>query len=177
MTSWDADPVTVIRAELADVLEAAQLFAMYREFYGEPYDPSASGAFLASRIVRDESIVLLGLDGDEVVGFAQIYPSFSSTRLAKIWVLNDLYVVEHARGTGAVDELLDTIASMATSAGAHAIELSTAHTNTRAQAVYERHGYQLDEVFRSYEKETTTLRFVWEGQRSAEISRRPEIGT
>ncbi len=161
----------VIRAELFDVLEAAQLFADYREFYGEPYDTAAAGAFLAARIVRDESIVLLALDesgdglvGDEVVGFAQIYPTFSSTRLAKVWVLNDLFVVEHARGTGVVDLLLDTVLRMATSAGATAVELSTAHTNTRAQAVYERHGYQLDEVYRSYEKPTSTLRFVWEGQ-------------
>lgn len=155
--------MTVIRAELADVLEAAQLFAAYREFYGEPYDTAAAGAFLAARIVRDESIVLLGLDDDEVVGFAQIYPSFSSTRLAKIWVLNDVYVVEHARGTGAVDELLTTIVTMASTAGAAAVQLSTAHANTRAQAVYERHGYQLDEVYRTYEKSTETLRFVWEG--------------
>jgi ribosomal protein S18 acetylase RimI-like enzyme len=156
--------MTVIRAELADVLEAAQLFAAYREFYGAPYDVSAAGAFLASRIVRDESIVLLGLDDDEVVGFAQVYPTFSSTRLSRIWVLNDLFVVEHARGTGAVDELLNTVASMAAAAGADAVELSTAHTNTRAQAVYERHGYQLDEVYRSYAKSVATLRFVWEGQ-------------
>lgn len=156
--------MTVIRAELADVLEAAQLFAAYREFYGEPYDTAKAGAFLAARIVRDESIVLLGLTEDEVVGFAQIYPFFSSTRLARVWVLNDLYVVEHARGTGAVDELLQTVARMAADAGAVAVELSTAHTNTRAQAVYERHGYRLDEVYRSYEKSTETLRFVWEGQ-------------
>lgn len=156
--------MTVIRAELRDVLEAGQLFAMYREFYGEPYDATAAAGFLAARIVRDESIVLMGLDGDEVVGLAQVYPTFSSTRLAKIWVLNDLYVVEHARGTGVVDELLDTVARMAGAAGAIAVELSTAHTNARAQAVYERHGYQLDEVYRSYEKSTEALRFVWEGQ-------------
>ena len=79
--------MTVIRAELADVLEAAQLFAAYREFYGEPYDTAKAGAFLAARIVRDESIVLLGLDDDEVVGFAQIYPSFSSTRLTRVWAV------------------------------------------------------------------------------------------
>jgi ribosomal protein S18 acetylase RimI-like enzyme len=156
--------VTVIRAELSDVLYAAQLFAAYREFYGEPFDPSAAGAFLASRIVRDESIVLLGLDDDEVVGFAQVYPTFSSIRLASVWVLNDLFVVEHARGTGAVDELLETVLTMARAAGAASVQLSTAHDNHRAQAVYERHGYRLDEVFRTYEKSTESLRFVWEGQ-------------
>lgn len=165
--------MTVIRAELADILEASQLFADYREFYGEPYDVKAAAEFLASRIVRDESIVLMGLDGDEVTAFAQIYPTFSSTRLAPIWVLNDLFVVEHARGSGIVDEVLDTVLAMATSAGAAAVELSTAHTNHRAQAVYERHGYRLDEVYRSYEKTTTTLRFVWEGEVAERV--RPAI--
>lgn len=144
--------MTVIRATIEDLVEAAQLFAAYRESYGEPYDVMPAAAFLAKRLARDESVVLLSLDGDEVTGFAQVYPTFSSTRLSPLWVLNDLYVVEHARGTGAVDELLDTVASMAADAGATAVELSTAHTNERAQAVYVRHGYQLDEVYRSYEK-------------------------
>ena len=33
-----------------------------------------------------------------------------------------------------------------------AIELATQHTNHRAQAVYDRHGYVVDEEFRHYEK-------------------------
>lgn len=156
--------MTVIRAELTDIYEAAQLFADYREFYGAPYDVRSAATFLAARMARGESVVLLALDDDEVVGFAQVYPSFSSTRLAAVWVLNDLFVVEHARGSGAADELLDAVASMAADAGAVSVELSTAHTNTRAQAVYERHGYQLDETYRSYAKSTEPLRFVWEGQ-------------
>jgi ribosomal protein S18 acetylase RimI-like enzyme len=161
--SWDAGPVTVIRAELTDIYEAAQLFADYREFYGAPYDVQAAATFLAARLARDESVVLLALDGDEVVGFAQVYPTFSSVRLAAVWVLNDLFVVEHARGSGAADELLDAVARLAAEAGAVAVQLSTAHTNTRAQAVYERHGYRLDEEFRAYSKSTEPLRFVWEG--------------
>ncbi len=104
----------VIRAQLADVSQAAPLFAAYREFYGEPYDLEASASFLASRLARDESIVLIAQDDDGVpVGFSQIYPAFSSTRLAPIWILNDLYVSEDARGTGAVDALLDTAATQA----------------------------------------------------------------
>ena len=143
----------VIRAQLSDVSEAAPLFAAYREFYGEPYDLDASAAFLASRLARDESIVLIAQDGDGApVGFSQIYPAFSSTRLAPIWILNDLFVSDEARGTGAVDELLDTAATMAVDAGAIAIELSTAHTNLRAQAVYVRSGYEVDTVYKHYEK-------------------------
>ena len=143
----------VIRAQLADVSQAAPLFASYREFYGEPYDLEASASFLASRLARDESIVLIAHDDDgHPVGFSQIYPAFSSTRLAPIWILNDLFVSEDARGTGAVDALLDTAADMAMGAGAIAIELSTAHTNLRAQAVYDRSGYQADTVYKHYEK-------------------------
>lgn len=143
----------VIRAQLSDVSEAAPLFAAYREFYGEPYDLDASASFLASRLARDESIVLIAKnDGGDPIGFSQIYPAFSSTRLAPIWILNDLYVSEEARGTGAVDALLDTAATLATDAGAIAIELSTAHTNLRAQAVYDRSGYEVDTVYKHYEK-------------------------
>jgi ribosomal protein S18 acetylase RimI-like enzyme len=145
--------VKVIRAQLSDVSKAAPLFAAYREFYGEPYDLEASASFLASRLARDESIVLIAQDdAGTSVGFSQIYPAFSSTRLAPTWILNDLFVSEDARGTGAVDALLDTAATLAVDAGAIAIELATAHTNLRAQAVYERSGYELDTVFKHYEK-------------------------
>jgi ribosomal protein S18 acetylase RimI-like enzyme len=145
--------VKVIRAQLSDVSQAAPLFAAYREFYGEPYDLDASASFLASRLARDESIVLIAKDDDDVpVGITQIYPAFSSTRLAPIWILNDLFVSEDARGTGAVDALLDTAATLAVDAGAIAIELSTAHTNLRAQAVYARSGYAEDTTYKHYEK-------------------------
>jgi GNAT superfamily N-acetyltransferase len=144
--------VNVIRAQLADVAQAAPLFAAYREFYGQPYDLEAAASFLATRLARDESVVLLAGDGDATVGFTQIYPSFSSTELAPIWILNDLFVLENARGTGAVDALLETAATLAKEAGVISIELATAHTNLRAQAVYDRHGYAPDEVYRHYEK-------------------------
>lgn len=140
------------RVSLDDVPLAAPLFAAYREFYGEPYDLGLATDFLTERLERDESIVLLALDGDNPVGFTQIYPSFSSTRLARTWILNDLFVSPEARGTGAVDELLESAATLAMEAGAIEVELATAHTNVRAQAVYDRHGYVLDEHYKHYGK-------------------------
>ena len=142
----------VIRADIADVDAAAPLFAAYREFYGEPHDLEASTAFLTERLERDESVLLLARDGDRCVGLVQVYPAFSSTVLAPIWILNDLYVDDSARGSGVVDQLLTTTAELAKEAGCVAIELATQHSNTRAQAVYARHGYVLDEEFRHYEK-------------------------
>ena len=142
----------VRRVALADVPLAAPLFAAYREFYGEPYDLGLATAFLIERLQREESIVLIALDGDTPVGFTQIYPSFSSTRLARLWILNDLFVSPDARGTGAVDALLNTAAVLAQEAGAIEIELATAHTNLRAQSVYRRHEYEVDEHYKHYAK-------------------------
>jgi len=144
--------VDIFKAGIADVGDAAPLFAAYREFYGEPHDLEASSAFLTERLERDESVLLLARDDDRCVGLVQVYPAFSSTVLAPIWILNDLYVDDSARGSGVVDQLLTTTAELATEAGCVAIELATQHSNTRAQAVYARHGYVLDEEFRHYEK-------------------------
>ena len=145
----------VIRAGIADVDAAAPLFAAYREFYGQPHDIEASAAFLTERLERNESVLLLARDGDRTMGFVQVYPAFSSTALAPIWILNDLFVDDAARGSGVVDQLLTTTADLAREAGCVAIELATQHTNTRAQAVYARHGYVVDEEFRHYEKPLT----------------------
>lgn len=145
----------VIRAGIADVDAAAPLFAAYREFYGQPHDVEASAAFLTERLERKESVLLLARDGDRTMGFVQVYPAFSSTALAPIWILNDLFVDDAARGSGVVDQLLTTTADLAREAGCVAIELATQHTNTRAQAVYARHGYVVDEEFRHYEKPLT----------------------
>lgn len=142
----------IVRAAVADVPAAAPLFAAYRCFYGEVHDLDAATAFLTDRLERDESIVLLARDDDRGVGFIQVYPAFSSTALAPIWILNDLFVEEAARGSGVVDRLLDTTAELAREAGCAAIELATQHSNRRAQAVYARHSYVVDEEFRHYEK-------------------------
>lgn len=140
------------QAGVADIGDAAPLFAAYREYYGEPRDIEASTTFLSERIGRGESILILARDDGRCVGLVQVYPAFSSTALAPIWILNDLFVDESARGSGVVDELLTTTATLASEAGCVAIELATQHTNTRAQAVYARHGYVADEEFRHYEK-------------------------
>ena len=142
----------IFRAGIADLGEAAPLFTAYREFYGEAHDLEASTAFLTERMVRSESIVILARDEGRCVGLVQVYPAFSSTALAPIWILNDLYVDPGARGSGVVDELLTTTATLASEAGCIGIELATQHSNTRAQAVYARHGYVVDEEFRHYEK-------------------------
>ena len=151
-------PVTVRRASPDDVDLVAPLFARYRAFYGRPYDEPAAAAFLTERLQKAESVVLLaeptgadtGLTGGPV-GFVQLYPGFSSLAVAPSWVLNDLLVLESARGAGVATALLRYAELLARRAGAVSLVLETAQDNLAAQRLYEREGYRVDGL-RHYEK-------------------------
>jgi ribosomal protein S18 acetylase RimI-like enzyme len=132
---------SIRRAVIADLETVAPLFDCYRQFYGR-HDASASHAFIAQRLQRNESVVLLAeLDG-VAAGFTQLYPSFSSVRAARVWVLNDLYVEAFARRHGVAQALLAAAADFARHDGAIELVLETTPDNQPAQALYEAHGWQ-----------------------------------
>lgn len=132
---------SIRRAAIADLEAVAPLFDRYRQFYGK-HDAAASHAFIAQRLQRGESVVLLAeLDG-VAAGFTQLYPSFSSVRAARVWVLNDLYVEAFARRHGVAQALLATAAEFARNDGAIELVLETTPDNRPAQALYEAHGWQ-----------------------------------
>jgi len=133
-----------------DLNEATRLFDLYRQFYEQPSDPEAAHRFLAARLAKAESAVYLAEAEGRVLGFMQLYPAFCSIAVAPIWILNDLFVLPEARGRGIAASLLDEAKRLGRSNGSAYLMLSTAHTNTRAQAVYEENGWELDEVYRVY---------------------------
>ncbi len=146
-------PARVRRANLTDVDLVAPLFALYREFYGKPYDEQTAAAFLRERLKRDESVVLLAeLAGAGPVGFVQLYPGFSSVSAAPASTLNDLYVLQSARGSGAAASLMEHAEHLARQAGAAYLALETARDNLVAQRLYERHGYQIEDGYLHFEK-------------------------
>jgi ribosomal protein S18 acetylase RimI-like enzyme len=147
-----APDLVVRRVTAAEAQRVAPLFALYREFYGKPYDEAVAADFLRARLERDESVVLLAEQQDEAVGFTQLYPGFSSVSAAPRWVLNDLYVVEKARGSGAAPALMERAEQLAREAGAVALQLETAVDNTRAQRLYEKQGYRTEEGYLHYAK-------------------------
>jgi ribosomal protein S18 acetylase RimI-like enzyme len=150
--------VSVRRATTEDVEVVAPLFALYRVFYGRPHDEQAAAAYLRARLERDESVVLLAEDASSparAVGFVQLYPGFESLALGTSWVLNDLYVLESARGRGVARALMEEAERLARAAGALALTLETAHDNRVAQRLYERQGYRVDDAYLHYEKPLT----------------------
>ncbi|MFP7255069.1 GNAT family N-acetyltransferase [Terribacillus goriensis] len=143
--------MTVIRASIQDVKETAILFDQYRQFYKQVQDLIGAEAYITERLEKDDSAIFLAKDGDEYVGFTQLYPTFSSIGMKRAWILNDLYVAENARKQGVGEKLLDVAEAFARETGAGSIALSTAPDNEKAQRLYERKGYERDKQFYHYE--------------------------
>lgn len=139
--------VTVIEAKAQDLDEVAALFDAYRVFYRQTSDVPAARAFLAERLKRRDSVVLLARHNGSPVGFIQLYPSFSSVSMQRIWILNDLYVAPGGRRAGAGRKLMNHARALATATGAIRLELTTENNNTIAQALYRSCGYVRDDVF------------------------------
>jgi GNAT superfamily N-acetyltransferase len=135
--------IAIRRATCADVDMLAPLFDAYRVFYAQPRDPKAAAAFLDARLRGAESVVWLAEDGEgSASGFVQLYPLFSSVRLARVWVLNDLFVAAHARRSGVARALLTGAEAFARDDGALRLELETAPDNAAAQALYRDAGWR-----------------------------------
>jgi GNAT superfamily N-acetyltransferase len=144
--------VHVRQATVADLDVLAPLFDAYRQFYRKPADLAAARQFLLGRFAHNQSVVFLAYAENGVpIGFTQLYPSFSSASMARIFVLNDLFVKPEARGRGAGAALLRAAAEYGRLTGAVRLTLSTEVTNTTAQAVYERLGWKRDTLFCSYQ--------------------------
>ena len=141
---------TVRQATVDDVEQLVPLFDAYRQFYGRTSDAAAARAFLLARCANKESTLFIAYKGDTAIGFAQLYPSFSSVSLARIFILNDLFVQEQARRTRVASSLLSAAATFAVSLGAVRLSLSTALTNDAAHALYRSAGWNRDQQFSVY---------------------------
>lgn len=144
--------VHVRRATSGDAERVAPLFDAYRQFYGLAPDLALSRRFIAERLERDESIVLLAQTAAGAsVGFVQMYPTFASLRAARVLVLYDLFVAPAARRSGVARRLMEAAVAEARTAGAVAMTLQTARNNHVAQRLYESLGWHRDEAFCEYE--------------------------
>lgn len=136
-------PATITRAALDDLDALAPLFDAYRMFYAQESDPALARNFLGERLQRCDSVVFLArLDDGAAAGFTQLYPTFSSVRAARTWILNDLYVAPAARRRGVARALLDAAAAFARDDGAIRLELETTPDNATAQALYRAAGWR-----------------------------------
>lgn len=144
--------ITSRQAILADLEDLASLFDAYREFQGQQRDPIAARAFLQARFNHGESVLFIAYEGAVPVGFAQLYPSYSSVTLARVFILNDLFVHEAGRRKGVASQLLAAVEDYAWSLSAARLTLNVAKDNTAGQALYEAQGWTRDAQFFMYHR-------------------------
>jgi len=148
--------MTILKIKQADIHDMellVPLFNEYRMFYGQDSDEAGARKFLTERIGQLQSVVLLALcdEGKTAAGFAQLYPSFSSVSMKRLWILNDLFVHKIYRKGGVAGSLLEAAKRHAAATGAKGLTLSTAHDNANAQRLYEKSGYVKDETYVHYD--------------------------
>lgn len=135
--------ITIKQIDLTQVHLVVSLFNQYRIFYGQFSDLGMAKAFLEERLQNNESIIFVAVDGDtqQPVAFTQLYPKYSSARLSKNWILNDLYVAENYRKQGIGKKLIKTAMDFAQKQGSTFVQLETAVDNFTAQRLYENIGF------------------------------------
>lgn len=142
----------IVQATLEHLDLLTPMFIKYREFYGELPFPESSRKFLETRLKRKESVIYLALadDEDKLLGYCQLFPSFSSLSLKRVWILNDIYVAEDARRMLVADRLLQTAKQMAKDSNAVRMRVATSVSNEAAQKTYESIGFREDTRFKNY---------------------------
>ena len=143
--------IEVRQATVEDLELLVPLFDAYRQFYRQPSEPERARRFLLDRFGHNQSIIFLAFADAAAIGFTQLSPSFSSGALARIFILNDLFVTPEARRRGVGLALLQAAAEYGRRVGALRLILSTEVTNTTAQSLYESVGWKRDTVFCAYQ--------------------------
>jgi GNAT superfamily N-acetyltransferase len=138
-----ASPAAIAVVGRDDFVDLLVVARGYCDFYRvAPSDAELLALFEA--LVRDpdrEGVQLLarGEDGAPV-GFATLYWTWSTTRAARIGVMNDLFVAPEARGSGLAERLIAACADQCRARGVTLLSWQTAPSNLRAQRVYDRVG-------------------------------------
>ena len=141
----------VREAKLSDLKNLSVLFNSYRMFYGKKFDLEVAEEFLRSRIEKKDSKIFVCDFNNELSGFVQLYPLFSSTRVSKYWLLNDLYVDVNKRGKGFSKFLIERSKELVIESKACGMMLETEKSNDIGNKLYPSTGFKKNELSNFYE--------------------------
>lgn len=143
--------ITTRQATNNDLNNLAELFNAYRMFYQKGNDLTLSKNFIAERIEKQDSTIFTAIaNTGKLIGFAQLYPIFSSLSAEKAWILNDLYITPEVRKSGAATSLIQSSITFCREQKAGWISLQTSQTNLQAQKLYEKIGFVRDTEYLTY---------------------------
>jgi len=144
--------IEINKADIHNLDELSLIFDEYRIFYEKKSDLKGAKEFLLDRFLNFQSIIFVAMDkeNDTIVGFTQLYPTFSSLSMGRAIILNDLYVKKEYRRLGIAKSLLKHVKDFATHSNLKYVELSTSITNKNAQSLYETFGFERETEFYHY---------------------------
>ncbi|MCG6191024.1 GNAT family N-acetyltransferase [Maribellus maritimus] len=137
------------KAELSDIKELTRLMMELRTFYQQESKPEELQTFIKSRINNRDSVIFVAEENNKLVGYVQLFPSFSTIKLSEIWVLNDLFVLKSFRGKGVASQLVDTVLKFSEKGQRKQVWLLTGNDNKKAQRLYKRKGF-INTKFKHY---------------------------
>lgn len=148
-----AENLRIAPLAAAELQDALPLIAAYQRFYEvERIDDERNRAFFSRFLAPSEDGLLLGAWGEanesevpadgreELFGYACLYWHFTSLTPAETVLMNDLYVVEPARGRGVGRALIEASAAVGRKRGAHLLQWVTDPENKTAQRLYDTTG-------------------------------------
>lgn len=140
-----------IKATLLHLDDVSVLFNQYRIFYQKENDIKNCQNFLRERIKNNESEIFISFNKQNAItGFVQLYPLFSSTRMKRLWLLNDLFVLPEFRGQGFSKLLIEKAKELCRQTNACSLALETAKTNVVGNRLYLQEGFVLDREHNYY---------------------------
>ena len=145
--------MNIITVTLDQLEQITPLFDAYRVFYGQNSDVTSAREFLRQRLLLRETMLFMALENETPLGFTQLFPSFTSVGMQRLWILNDLYIIPQARGKRIGERLIERALEHAKQSHAKGVVLETAHTNESGQKLYERMGFMREDLeYRTYFK-------------------------
>jgi hypothetical protein len=81
------------QATIEDLPRIVPIFDSYREYFKQPKNPLKVESFLFEKFEHLESVIFIAEQDSEVIGFAQLYPIFSSLSLQRAWLLNMTFIL------------------------------------------------------------------------------------
>jgi len=145
MTTRTHSAVKIIHAGLSDLEAVVGLFEGYRAFCRKEPDPVGAREFIRQRLNTQDSVIFLAVNEEGMgVGFTQLYPLFTSLRMKKLWLLNDLFIHPDYRGRGISVQLIEQAKDLVRKSQAAGLTLETEKSNHIGNQLYPRTGFVLD---------------------------------
>ena len=138
--------ITVIRkANKEDIKNLTDLFDNYRVFYDKESDKVNGEKFIYERLSKNDSVIFVAENETKnLMGFVQLYPLFSSTRMKPLWLLNDLFVDKKYRGKHVSIQMIEAAKKLCDETNACGLILETAKSNDIGNSLYPKAGFKLE---------------------------------